>query len=107
MLKRLDETLEVLIGGARYAGMRLQVVDGPMATVMAEKRCTASGRVRPGAEPFAQAGEMPLPPYIHEPGGSGGYQTVYVIGWFRGGANRGLHYAELMDKRLSAVLLRG
>ncbi len=105
LLKRLDEKRwEVLIGGKRVtAGIRLQVVDGPMATVMAEE----AGARRQVAfdqalESFlAQAGEMPLPPYIHERlADQERYQTVYADQPGSAAApTAGLHFTrELMDK---------
>ncbi len=103
LLKKIDSTSwEVLIGGKRVReGMTLQVVNGPVAIVCADLE--RPRRVVTFAEPvepyLSEAGEMPLPPYIHtrldDPER---YQTVYAAEPGSAAApTAGLHFTpELM-----------
>lgn len=84
LLRRVDElTWEALVGGKRLtAGKRLQVEGGPAVEVVAD--LDGSRRLLRFASPVEQclptAGEMPLPPYIHEPlRDPERYQTVYAV----------------------------
>lgn len=105
LLKQLDETRwEVLIGGKRIkAGMRLDVLHGPSATVQPEETEARRQVVfdAPVGPYLAAAGEMPLPPYIHERlADQERYQTVYAQQPGSAAApTAGLHFThELMDK---------
>jgi S-adenosylmethionine:tRNA ribosyltransferase-isomerase len=83
LLRREDElTWHVLVGGK---GMRIttkiDIENGPSAEIVAE--LNGSERLVRFAEPieayFAKAGNVPLPPYIHESlGDPERYQTVYA-----------------------------
>ena len=105
LLKQLDETRwEVLIGGKRVrAGMRLDVLNGPAATVQVEENEARRQVVFdvPVGPYLSAAGEMPLPPYIHERlSDQERYQTVYAQQPGSAAApTAGLHFThELMDK---------
>ena len=83
LLKRLGPQLwEGLVGGrGRRPGARLQVVDGPTATVMAE--LDGPRRVlhfdAPLTPELARVGQTPLPPYITAPlADPERYQTVFA-----------------------------
>ena len=83
LLRREDErTWEALVGGKRVtAGKRLVVIGGPGLEVL-EALEGSRRRVRfdqPVETSLDQAGQMPLPPYIHEPlRDPERYQTVYA-----------------------------
>jgi S-adenosylmethionine:tRNA ribosyltransferase-isomerase len=105
LLRREDEcTWETLVGGKRLVkGRRLQVELGPGAEIVAEldgpRRLV---RFDEPVEPFlGQAGQMPLPPYIHTPlHDPERYQTVYAQTPGSAAApTAGLHFTpELMEK---------
>jgi len=83
LLRRIDLiTWEALVGGKRVrTGTELKLEDGPEAEVTAE--LDGSRRIITFAEPvesyLRQAGQMPLPPYIHERlTDPERYQTVYA-----------------------------
>jgi len=83
LLRRIDLiTWEALVGGKRVrTGTELKLEDGPEAEVTAE--LDGSRRIITFAEPvesyLGQAGQMPLPPYIHERlTDPERYQTVYA-----------------------------
>lgn len=104
LLRRQDErTWEALVGGKRVTrGKRLQVLGGPGLEVVGDLE--GSRRLvrfdRPVEDSLAQAGQMPLPPYIHEPlKDPERYQTVYAQTPGSAAApTAGLHFtAELME----------
>lgn len=105
LLHREDErTWETLVGGKRLMlGRRLQVENGPQAEIIAEldgpRRLV---RFDEPVEPYLnQAGQMPLPPYIHTPlQDPERYQTVYARTPGSAAApTAGLHFTpELMDQ---------
>jgi len=83
LLRRINLiTWEALVGGKRVrTGTELKLEDGPEAEVTAE--LDGSRRIITFAEPvesyLGQAGQMPLPPYIHERlTDPERYQTVYA-----------------------------
>lgn len=83
LLKKIaDQTWESLVGGKRVRPpMRLQVEGGPTAEVLAD--LGGSRRLIQFAEPIEpylpRVGQMPLPPYIHEPlRDPERYQTVFA-----------------------------
>ncbi len=83
LLRRLDSlTWEALVGGKRLTtGKRLQVEGGPGVEVTGEME-GARRRLRfdqPVEDSLVQVGQMPLPPYIHQPlKDPERYQTVYA-----------------------------
>ena len=108
LLKRLDDTTwEALVGGKRVSlGMKLSLDGGPAAEII--ENLEGSRRVVQFGEAveayLEQAGQMPLPPYIHTPlNNPERYQTVYARQPGSAAApTAGLHFTpELMD-RLSA-----
>jgi len=103
LLRRIDLiTWEALVGGKRVrTGTELKLEDGPEAEVTAE--LDGSRRIITFAEPvesyLGQAGQMPLPPYIHERlTDPERYQTVYARDAGSAAApTAGLHFTpELM-----------
>jgi S-adenosylmethionine:tRNA ribosyltransferase-isomerase len=83
LLKQLDSrTWEALVGGKGLrAGTQVQIIDGPLAQVM--EVLGGPRRLVHFSEPvdayLQQAGQMPLPPYIHAPlQDRERYQTVYA-----------------------------
>lgn len=103
LVRRLDElTWETLAGGKRLIkGKRLALEGGPTAEIIAE--LDGSRRLVKFSEPvepyMEQAGEMPLPPYIHTRlNDPNRYQTVYAIQPGSAAApTAGLHFTpELM-----------
>ena len=105
LLRRQDElTWEALVGGKRLtAGKRLQVEGGPRVEIIAN--LDGSRRLlrfdRPVEDNLALIGQMPLPPYIHEPlRDPERYQTVYAAALGSAAApTAGLHFtAELIDQ---------
>lgn len=87
LLRQLDETTWVgLVGGKRMnAGSRLEVTRPDSETVQAEITESLEGAQRvirfdtPINGQLAQIGEIPLPPYIHEPlSDPERYQTVFA-----------------------------
>jgi S-adenosylmethionine:tRNA ribosyltransferase-isomerase len=84
LLRRLDSlTWEALVGGKRLtAGKRLQVEGGPGVEIIAEMDGSRR-RLRfdqPVEDSLVKVGQMPLPPYIHEPlQDPERYQTVYAV----------------------------
>jgi S-adenosylmethionine:tRNA ribosyltransferase-isomerase len=83
LLKQLDShTWEALVGGKGLrAGTQVQVIDGPLAQVL--EVLGGPRRLVRFNEPvdayLQQAGQMPLPPYIHAPlQDRERYQTVYA-----------------------------
>ncbi len=109
LLRRVDLlTWEALVGGKRMkTGRQLTIAGGPKAEVVAE--LGGSRRLVRFAEPvepyLAQAGQMPLPPYIHERlDDPERYQTVYARQPGSAAApTAGLHFTvALMDHLRSA-----
>lgn len=105
LLRRVDETKwEALVGGKRLtAGKTLQLDGGPSAKIVSE--LGGSRRLVEFSQPvepyFAQAGQMPLPPYIHTPlSDPERYQTVYATQAGSAAApTAGLHFTpELMSR---------
>ena len=83
LLKRLDNTTwEALVGGKRVSpGMKLTLDGGPQAEIL--EQLEGSRRLVRFSQPvefyLEQAGQMPLPPYIHTPlSNPERYQTVYA-----------------------------
>lgn len=83
LLKRLESlTWEALVGGKRVSpGMKLALEGGPQAEVL--ENLEGSRRLVRFSQPvepyLEQAGQMPLPPYIHTPiTDPERYQTVYA-----------------------------
>ena len=83
LLRRLDSlTWEALVGGKRLtAGKRLQVESGPGVEVL--EALEGARRVlrfdQPMEDALVKIGQMPLPPYIHEPlKDPERYQPVYA-----------------------------
>ena len=83
LLRRQDAlTWEALVGGKRLTrGKRLQIEDGP--AVWIEEELEGSRRLLRFEQPVETSlnisGQMPLPPYIHQPlQDPGRYQTVYA-----------------------------
>lgn len=109
LLRRVDLlTWEALVGGKRMkAGRQVTVEGGPKAEVTAE--LDGARRMIRFAEPvepyLASAGQMPLPPYIHERlDDPERYQTVYARRLGSAAApTAGLHFTvALMDHLRSA-----
>jgi S-adenosylmethionine:tRNA ribosyltransferase-isomerase len=105
LLRRQDElTWEALVGGKRMnAGKGFQVENGPsgMVTVDLEGSRRLVRFDMPIETSLNQAGQMPLPPYIHERlSDPERYQTVYAQTPGSAAApTAGLHFTpELMDK---------
>lgn len=105
LLHRVDLLIwEVLVGGKKMnTGRQIRVEGGPPAEVVAE--LSGSRRMVRFAEPvepfLAQAGQIPLPPYIHERlNDPDRYQTVYARRPGSAAApTAGLHFTtELMDR---------
>jgi S-adenosylmethionine:tRNA ribosyltransferase-isomerase len=106
LLRRLDViTWEVLVGGKGLSvGRELMVESGPQASVI--ESLDGGRRVVRFAEPverfFAQAGHVPLPPYIHEHlSDPERYQTVYAR--YPGSAaapTAGLHFTPGLIEQL-------
>ncbi len=105
LLRRLDElTWEALVGGkGLVAGKQLQIEGGPQVEIMGVLE--GSRRLVHFSEPvetyLGQAGQMPLPPYIHTPlQDPERYQTVYAREPGSAAApTAGLHFTpELMQK---------
>lgn len=105
LLRRVDlTTWEALVGGKKVrAGTRLTLNNGPEAEVTAEME--GSRRLVRFVEPveayLAAAGQMPLPPYIHERlTDPERYQTVYARESGSAAApTAGLHFTpELMTR---------
>jgi S-adenosylmethionine:tRNA ribosyltransferase-isomerase len=105
LLRREDLlTWEVLVGGKRLvAGRSLSIEHGPQAEII-ENLAGSRRRVRfsEPVEPYlARAGQMPLPPYIHERlADPERYQTVYARQPGSAAApTAGLHFTlELIEK---------
>lgn len=83
LLRRQDPvTWEALVGGKRLTrGKRLQIEDGPGLVI--EEELESSRRLlrfdQPVETSLTHSGQMPLPPYIHEPlKDPERYQTVYA-----------------------------
>ncbi len=109
LLRRVDLlTWEALVGGKRMkVGRQVAVEGGPKAEVMAD--LGGSRRLIRFTEPveayLSQAGQMPLPPYIHERlDDPERYQTVYARQPGSAAApTAGLHFTvELMEHLRSA-----
>jgi S-adenosylmethionine:tRNA ribosyltransferase-isomerase len=112
LLRRLGpQNWEVLVGGRGLkTGSRLAVIDGPQAEVI---------EVRPGGrrvvhfdQPISgeldRIGEMPLPPYIHEPlADPSEYQTVYAsVSGSAAAPTAGLHFTPALLEGLEASGVR-
>ena len=108
LLKRLDETTwEALVGGKRVSpGMKLALEGGPQAEIL--ESLEGSRRLvrfdRPVEPYLEQAGQMPLPPYIHTPlANPERYQTVYARQPGSAAApTAGLHFTPELMARLTA-----
>ncbi len=107
LLKKHEENLwECLIGGKVKQGTRMQVTGGPLAEV--NILLEGSRRLVSFAEPierfYAQAGHIPLPPYIHNyQGDPERYQTVYNRTPGSAAApTAGLHFTPELISRLKA-----
>ena len=105
LLRHVDDyTWEALVGGKRLnKGKRIRLIDGPEAEIVDD--LDGSRRLVRFSEPvegyFSQAGEMPLPPYIHSRlENPERYQTVYARTPGSAAApTAGLHFTpELMDQ---------
>lgn len=104
LLRRIDlTTWEALVGGKKVQeGTKLALIDGPDAIITAE--LDGPRRLVRFSEPveayLASAGQMPLPPYIHERlENPERYQTVYARDTGSAAApTAGLHFTpELMS----------
>lgn len=104
LLRRIDlTTWEALVGGKKVrVGTKLALIDGPDAVITAE--LDGPRRLVRFSEPveayLASAGQMPLPPYIHERlENPERYQTVYASETGSAAApTAGLHFTpELMS----------
>lgn len=112
LLRKEDERLwEALVGGKRVIpGRRLQVEGGPLAEVTAA--LNGSRRLIKFSEPvepyLEKIGEMPLPPYIHEPlKDRERYQTVYAKESGSAAApTAGLHFTPELMEHLRAKGIR-
>jgi len=108
LLRRLDSlTWEALVGGKRLtAGKRLQVEDGPGVEVI--EALEGSRRMlrfdQPVEDSLVRIGQMPLPPYIHEPlKDPERYQTVYARQPGSAAApTAGLHFTPELIESLKA-----
>ena len=108
LLRRVDlTTWEALVGGKKvHSGTRLTLDGGPSAEVVAELE--GLRRLVQFAEPveayLAAAGQMPLPPYIHERlADPERYQTVYARETGSAAApTAGLHFTPELMTRLEA-----
>jgi S-adenosylmethionine:tRNA ribosyltransferase-isomerase len=106
LLRRHDAlTWEALVGGKRLTtGKRLQIEGGPGLVVMAELE--GSRRLlrfdKPVEDSLSLVGQMPLPPYIHEPlKDPERYQTVYAaIPGSAAAPTAGLHFTPQLIDRL-------
>jgi S-adenosylmethionine:tRNA ribosyltransferase-isomerase len=107
LLKRLDDTIwEALVGGKRVSrGMKLTLEGGPQAEIVenlgGSRRLV---RFNQPVEPYLeQAGQMPLPPYIHTPlSNPERYQTVYARQPGSAAApTAGLHFTPELMARLT------
>jgi S-adenosylmethionine:tRNA ribosyltransferase-isomerase len=112
LLRRLEpQVWEVLIGGRGVkVGSRLAVDGGPEAQIIEEmsgpRRVVRFGQ--PISELLEQIGEMPLPPYIHEPlAHPEAYQTVYAaIPGSAAAPTAGLHFTPELLERLEDAGVR-
>jgi S-adenosylmethionine:tRNA ribosyltransferase-isomerase len=107
LLKQLDDhTWESLVGGKGLRpGLQLQLEGGPLAQVL-QVLGDARRLIRFSAplEPYlSAAGQMPLPPYIHEPlQDQERYQTVYARHSGSAAApTAGLHFTPALLEQLS------
>lgn len=105
--RRTSRTWEALVGGKGLRiGKKLRIEGGPEAEVM--EILDGSERVIQFAEPiepyFAQVGNVPLPPYIHEKlRDPERYQTVYAREPGSAAApTAGLHFTPHLLERLQA-----
>ncbi|MCU0489176.1 MAG: tRNA preQ1(34) S-adenosylmethionine ribosyltransferase-isomerase QueA, partial [Anaerolineales bacterium] len=106
LLRRQDLlTWEVLVGGkGLLPGRQVAIDQGPKAEILAV--LDGSSRLLRFAEPieqyFAQAGHVPLPPYIHTPlADPQRYQTVYARQAGSAAApTAGLHFTQELMERL-------
>jgi S-adenosylmethionine:tRNA ribosyltransferase-isomerase len=106
LLRRQDLlTWEVLVGGkGLLPGRQITIDQGPEAEILAV--LDGPGRLLRFAEPiehfFAQAGHVPLPPYIHAPlTNPERYQTVYARQAGSAAApTAGLHFTHELLERL-------
>ena len=108
LLRRRDETTwEALVGGKGLsAGKRIEVENGPKAEIL-EQRNGSERLVRfeqPIEPYFPKAGNVPLPPYIHEKlGDPERYQTVYAREPGSAAApTAGLHFTPRLLEELRA-----
>lgn len=106
LLRRMGSAVwEVLVGGKSLrAGTRLSLDGGPQAEILEE--LPGARRVVRFASPISvlldQIGEMPLPPYIHEPlARRDEYQTVFAtIPGSAAAPTAGLHFTPALLERL-------
>jgi S-adenosylmethionine:tRNA ribosyltransferase-isomerase len=107
LLRRLEpQVWEVIVGGKGVKpGRRLQIERGPAAEVVAAlDGARRVIRFDEAVTPFLEsAGEMPLPPYIHEPLGSPDeYQTVYArVEGSAAAPTAGLHFTPALLQRVA------
>ena len=112
LLRKEDERVwEALVGGKRVMpGKRLQVEGGPAVEVVAALNgARRLVRFDDPIEPYLEhIGEMPLPPYIHEPlKDRERYQTVYAKESGSAAApTAGLHFTPELMAHLQAKGLR-
>lgn len=112
LLRRLEpQTWEALVGGRGVkAGARLSVENGPEANVLGE--LTGARRIVRFAQPISalldQIGEMPLPPYIHEPlSHPDDYQTVFAsLPGSAAAPTAGLHFTPGLLERIETSGVR-
>jgi S-adenosylmethionine:tRNA ribosyltransferase-isomerase len=106
-----DRTWETLVGGrGARAGVRLQIEGGPQATVEEDqggsrRRVRFDEAILPILE---KIGNMPVPPYIHEPlADPQDYQTVYArIPGSAAAPTAGLHFTPELFQHLEAAQVR-
>ncbi len=112
LLRRIEDTLwEALVGGKGLrAGKQLEVEPGLEASVEGElegsrRTIRFSQPVEPALE---RIGNMPLPPYIHEPlRDRERYQTVYArVSGSAAAPTAGLHFTPQLMDRLQAAGIR-
>jgi len=109
LLKRLDDTTwEALVGGKRVSpGMKVTLDGGPPAEIL--ENLEGSRRLVRFSQPvepyLEQAGQMPLPPYIHTPlNDPERYQTVYARQPGSAAApTAGLHFTPELMAHLSSL----
>lgn len=108
LLRRVEDGVwEALVGGKKMLpGTRVQVENGPQVDVLdALEGSRRLIRFTEAVEPYLpQVGQMPLPPYIHEPlRDPERYQTVYARETGSAAApTAGLHFTPELIERVKA-----